>query len=116
MSTHTDTNGKPVPPVIPGGEELYNQIMSAIEMDLTTDNIPLLKEKYAGESEADQKVRMKKYADAFAEYEKQFALYQEKQAEEIRSFGHSALVFIENKDRQADNEALQSLESSMQNL
>jgi len=116
MSTHTNTDGELVPPVIPGGTELYNQIMSDIEMDLTTENMPLLYEKYEGESEADQKVRMARYADAFAEYEKRFEQYQAKQSEEIRSFGNNALAFIENKDRQSDDEALHSLESSIQNL
>jgi len=116
MSTPTPTSGAPVPPVIMSGAELYNQIMSGIEVDLTTENMPTLDAKYAGENETDQKVRMTRYGEAFAEYQKQFEEYQKKQSEEIRTFGITAISYIENKDRAADNDALNSLETSMQNI
>lgn len=116
MSTSTSTSGAPVPPVILGGEELYNQIMSGIEVDLTTENMPTLDEKYVGESEADQKVRMARYSEAFAEYQVQFEEFQKKQSAEIRTFGNTAISYIENQDRASDDDVLDSLEASMQNI
>ena len=116
MTTPTQSSGMPVPPVVMSGAELYNQIMSGIEMDLTTENMPTLDKKYAGESEEDQKVRMEKYSVAFAEYQKQFEEFQEKQSAEIRTFGNTAISYIENQDRASDDDVLNSLESSMQNI
>lgn len=106
----------PVPPVVMSGAELYNQIMSGIEMDLTTENMPTLDTKYEGESDADQKIRMTGYSEAFAEYQNQFDEYQKKQSEEIRSYGNNAMSYIENQDRATDDDALNSLETSMQNI
>ena len=106
MTTPTQSSGMPVPPVVMSGAELYNQIMSGIEMDLTTENMPTLDTKYEGESDADQKIRMTGYSDE----------YQKKQSEEIRSYGNNAMSYIENQDRATDDDALNSLETSMQNI
>ena len=69
------TTPLPPPPVIPSGEEMYDQIMSQIEPDLVTAQLPLLKEKYKDETPEQAKARADRYNRAFAEYEKQFAAY-----------------------------------------
>ena len=49
MSDQTSVSGSaiPLPPAIPGGDEVYNGIMGAIEPELMTDALPTLAAKYA---------------------------------------------------------------------
>lgn len=44
---------------------LYDTIMSQIEPDLTTNHIPLLKEKYARETNEEKVERLQSYTKAF---------------------------------------------------
>ncbi|MDD4628935.1 MAG: hypothetical protein PHE68_06160, partial [Candidatus Peribacteraceae bacterium] len=59
-----------VPPAIPKADELYNSLMREIEPELTTDQIPLLMEKYKDETQEQREARMARYNAAFEAYEK----------------------------------------------
>lgn len=113
--THTNTNGAPTPPVIPGGDELYAQIMGNIEPDLLVKNKALLEEKYKNENKKDQKIRMDRYTAAFAEYETQYMEYQKKQSKNIKAFGGAYVKHLEKQDRASELDALTTLESTIQN-
>lgn len=107
------TQGQTLPPLpqIPTGDEIYNSIMSQIEPELTSAQISLLEEKYKGETEGDQKVRMERYTKAFEEYEKQYGEYIATLDAQVRSFKRDAMSSTEGQSRAEDNAQLASLES-----
>ncbi|OGJ56223.1 hypothetical protein A3D88_03030 [Candidatus Peribacteria bacterium RIFCSPHIGHO2_02_FULL_52_16] len=62
--TKTQQSAKnPHPPL--SAEWLYDEIMASIEPDLLTKNIPLLEERYKGETEEQKKMRQEHYQVAF---------------------------------------------------
>ncbi len=102
-------------PHIPTGDELFREIMGPIEPDF------LLSEeereaKYAGESEEENKARLNRYNQKIAEYKKQYDDRQVQQTSEIRSFGNGLLKDFEEQDAAQDANALESLESQINNF
>ncbi|MBI1812907.1 hypothetical protein HY285_05680 [Candidatus Peregrinibacteria bacterium] len=102
----------PQPPKIPAsGKELYNELMGKIEPELTTDQIPLLPEKYKNETPDQAAVRAERYNKAYAAYEAAYAAYMQQLAGEVSSYRRSAFGSVEAKDRQKETAALDELES-----
>lgn len=55
-------------PSVKNAREIYDSIMVEIEPDLLTHNLPLLEEKYRGESTEKRSLRLNRYNKAMAEY------------------------------------------------
>jgi len=104
--------GIPMIPARKSGAEIYNSIMREIEPELTTDQIPLMKEKYKDETHEQKKARGERYAKAMEEYEKRYAAYLQEQDAKVRSFKIGAIHFVENKASETDQQKLLSIESS----
>ncbi|MBT4119813.1 MAG: hypothetical protein HOG89_03810 [Candidatus Peribacter sp.] len=111
MSSQSSSSGLPIPPQLQGGAEVYNMIMGKIEPDLTSDMIDTLDEKYAGETEEEKVERMKKYAAAFIEYQKQFEAYMNDKKAEVKSFGRGLNQSIETDSTNKEASILDDLES-----
>ena len=99
---------------IPTGEELYNTLMSKIEPDLTTDQLPLLDAKYAGETPDQTKARAERYEKAFAEYEKQLAAYLSTLKGKVHDFQSTARKSLEHEAKEKEETELGSLEQQIQ--
>ena len=98
---------------IPTGDELYNLLMGGIEPDLTTDQLPLLDEKYAAETPEQAKIRAARYEKAFAEYDKQLNAYLAKLEAKVREYQSAARQSVENEERQKEGQALSGIEDAI---
>jgi len=112
MSSAQDSAGIPVIPAKRSGEEIYNGIMREIEPELTTDQIPLAKEKYKDETPEQKKARGERYAKAMEEYERRYAAYLLEQEAKLRSFKVGAIHFVEDKASETDQQKMLAIESS----
>lgn len=101
------------PPRIPAAEDLYNQLMRTIDTDLTTDNLPTLKEKYPNETPAQAKARGERYVQAFEEYDRQLATYLASLDAEVHTYQRMALASMEKKDQQEEQGKLDDLNSQI---
>ena len=99
-------------PNIPNGEDLYNQLMRDIEPDLTTDQLPLLTERYASETPEEATDRKNRYKNAYEKYDGVFHEYIKSLTEQVHVYRKQALHSAEEKSRLKEQEHLQELESS----
>lgn len=98
---------------IPTGDQLYNMLMSKIEPDLTTDQLPLLDEKYKNETPEQAQVRAQRYEKAFAEYDKQLAAYLAGLEAKVREYQTTARKSVEHEERAHEEEQLTGIEQAM---
>ncbi len=99
---------------IPSGDELYNLLMGKIEPELTTDQLPLLDERYHGETPDESKARAKRYEKAFAEYDKQLQDYMEGLKQKLRAHQRIAMSSAELGAKAEEEDALTAIEASIQ--
>jgi len=66
MPTTDPTTGTPIP-IDPSltGDEIYDRIMTGIEPELTTEQLPTLSEKYKDETDEQKQARADRYNAAF---------------------------------------------------
>lgn len=100
------------PPILPG-EEIYDQLMSKIEPELTSGHIHLLKEKYKNETPAQAKTRAERYNRAFSEYEKRCAQYEADWQGRLDLWNRSVAVSLERDDRSDDEKQMRDLASAI---
>jgi hypothetical protein len=101
-------------PVILSGQEIYDMIMSGIEPELTSSQLPLLDEKYVTETEDEKNARADRYEHAFEEYDKQFQAYSDKWADDLRKYKRAAVQSVEQAHRDTEeNDRLASVQSSL---
>lgn len=98
---------------IPTGDELYDMIMQGIETDLTTDQIPLLDEKYKNETPEEAAIRAERYQRAFAEYNGQLSAYLARFQFKMRECQSTARNSLESAERTKEGQALLGLEEAM---
>jgi hypothetical protein len=106
----------PVAPLIPSGADIYRTLMQPIEPELLPDVLPTLKEKYKGETPDQAKARSARYTKAFAEYDKQYAVYMSALQAKVHTYKRQAVASVEQKDRQNDTDAMNNLESAISSL
>lgn len=102
----------PNTPQIPDGTSLYNAIMQEIDTDLITDNIPLLRKKYAGETPEEAKKRSARYEAAFTEYDKRYMLAIQNLNVEVQKYRRDALHSAEAMSIQNDVRKLEEIENA----
>ena len=99
---------------IPSGDELYNRLMGGIEPELMTDQLPLLEERYRGETPDDSKQRAKRYEQAFAEYDRQLRAYMDALTVKLRSHQRIAMSSAELGAKAEEEDAISAIEASIQ--
>ena len=99
---------------IPSGDELYNQLMAGIEPELTTDQLPLLSERYKGETTDESKTRARRYEKAFKEYDKQLKQYLDDLGRKLQAHQRIAMSSAELGARAEEEDALSAIEASIQ--
>jgi hypothetical protein len=109
----------PIPPFppVPPAQVLYDFLMGKIEPDLTSNQLPLLKQKYQSETPEEKKERKKRYGKAMQQFDIAFAEYIEHYNQAVHRYKKTALQLIEQRTRsheEADFDALlqQELPSS----
>jgi len=101
-----------IPPVIPDAKELYDSIMSTIEPELCTDQIPLLTEKYKDETQEQRTARLKKYNSAFEAYDKALDAYIKNLHQEVGVYRKQVLGEAEKHSRSEELSKLSQLENT----
>lgn len=96
---------------MPSGTDVYNSIMSEIEPDLVDDMIPLLDMKYAGETPAQNAMRLARYRAAYEEYTRRFSGWVAEMNELVTKYRKGALKLEEQESREKESSELLSLES-----
>ncbi|TSC58582.1 MAG: hypothetical protein Greene041619_456 [Candidatus Peregrinibacteria bacterium Greene0416_19] len=104
-----------LPEVLEGGA-LYDQIMTAIEPELTSTVYPTLAEKYKDETPEQAKVRAERYAKAMEEYKKQLQKYGADFGGKVRTFQHGVRKSMEADDRNRETSNMSGLEDAISNL
>lgn len=117
MADDTTTNGQAKTvvqiPQIPDGQTVYDWIMSRIEPELTTAQKEKLPELYKNETPEQAKVRAERYAKAFEEYDKQYALYRTTQESSVHKFQRSIMSGVEARARGQEEGDMSSLEDQI---
>lgn len=115
MSEPTSSGGQSalVLPVIPSGREIYDSLMSTIEPELMTAQLPLLKDKYVAETAEQKKERGKRYKKAFAAYEVAYQTYVAALHQETAQFHRNARRFVEETVRAHESDKLTGIESQL---
>lgn len=93
------------------GQEAYDDIMCGIDAELTSDQIPLLAEKYKDESKEDRVKRVDRYNKAFAAFDTIAAERMKDVQKERDVYRKQALASAEAKSRVEETQKLQQLES-----
>ena len=106
-----DTNIQPpTPPALPAtADELYDQLMSAIEAELTTSQLPLLKEKYKDETKEQAAERSQRYANAFNAFEANLQTHEMEVFEVLRSYRKQAFASIEAENAVSEQKVIDTL-------
>lgn len=97
--------------IVHNGQEVYDAIMRMIEPELTSDQIPLLEEKYKDETQEERTKRIEKYNKAFAEYDIAVAAFTSELKSQTEANRRNALSSAERKTRVEEEEKLQQIES-----
>lgn len=101
----------PPPPNLPSPEEIYDTIMSKIEPELTTAQMPLLDKKYAGETEEQTKQRYERYSQAFMTYDEKFREYRRELEQGAHNYQRSIMSATEKRMRGEENVEIADIES-----
>lgn len=99
-------------PRIPtSGHELYNELMSQIEPELTTDQLPLLAERYRNEHLARTASRASRYTRAYSEYDQIYEAYVASLREQAIAYRKYACYSLEQENHKYDLAKLNQLEA-----
>ena len=95
-------------------EEIYDNIMSQIEPELTTEEIHTLDEKYKDETEEQRKGRMARYEKAYAHFDKEVDTFLGNVQEKARESKRTSLKKKEAEVRRKEEAALNNLEEAFE--
>ena len=100
-------------PVLPSGSEFYDELMSAIEPELVSAQLPLLEARYANETDAQKADRQARYDAAFAEFDRQAAERMAVLEQEVHSYKVTSMRETEAASRDRESTDMSLLESSI---
>jgi len=100
--------------LIPTGDDIYNNLMGAIEPDLLTTNISLLDEKYKGETKEERQARLERYRQAYNEYDKVYERWITDFTSAVTQFKRDALHSAEADAKTEDQKDLDALETQIE--
>ena len=109
----TPTITLPNPPKILSGKEIYDHLMSQIDPELVSGNLPALKEKYKNETAKEKEARRIRYNQSFAKYYEMFEAYVADMNMRIHRYHRESMKSVEEISRSEDGQGLQDLEAAM---
>ncbi len=110
----TQTATPPSPPKIPTGREIFDAIMGHIEVELTTEGLKTIAEKYKNETHEDLEARKKRYAAAFERYEQAYMGYMDVLHSQVLRFRKESFTQVEMEVKGKDQAALENLSQQFQ--
>ena len=111
--TILQTKGLPQMPAFPSGDDVYDGIMSGIEPELTTSQLPLLSEKYENETLEEASKRGARYTAAFADYDKKFAAFSVQIETSVHEYQKHAFASVEEHSKMEEAKDLTNLEKNI---
>ncbi|MFH1670438.1 MAG: hypothetical protein ABIA92_02530 [Patescibacteria group bacterium] len=106
----------PTPPIVPSTNELYDSLMERIEPELVSSQVPLLEEKYKGETPEQRKERAERYKNAYKAFMKSFGLYMIDLNQKIGAYRKEAFVSAEINNKAKERQQLANLENTISSL
>ena len=103
----------PLPELSGGGDEMYDSIMSQIEPELMSANLPFLAERYGNETPEAKQEHMERYQRAFEEYDKRSKELNASLDERVRVYMRTAIRSLEGASQSLEEEDIDTLESQM---
>ena len=103
----------PQAPLLPEGEEFYDNLMSQIEPELVSSQLPLLEARYAGETEEQKAVRQARYDAAFEEFDRRAAEEMAGLEHEVHAYKVTTMREAEAASREQEAVDMSVLESSI---
>lgn len=100
-------------PVLPDGEQFYDSLMSQIEPELVSTQLPLLDARYAGETDEQKAVRQARYDAAFTEFDRRAAEEMVGLENEVHTYKVSSMREAEAASREQEMTDMSMLESSI---
>ncbi len=97
----------------PTGAEVYDALMATIEPELMSANIPVLDDKYVGESEEEKAARYERYSRAFDAYDAAYDKWKNDMHVVVKDYKKTALKTAEAESRTKDASVLGNLESEL---
>ncbi|PIQ76450.1 hypothetical protein COU78_06385 [Candidatus Peregrinibacteria bacterium CG10_big_fil_rev_8_21_14_0_10_49_24] len=97
--------------MLPSGTEIYDALMSAIEPELLSANLPSLEEKYANETLRQKKEREMRYQKAFAAYDKAYKGWIADLSSAVEAKRRDAYEVAEEETKHKDEALLGDIES-----
>jgi len=98
------------------GQQVYDLIMSTIEPELTTSELPTLGEKYAEESPEEAQARVERYNRAFAEYDAQYQELMGGLEAQVQGYKREALATAEREEKEQAEKKIGEIESAIEEL
>jgi hypothetical protein len=94
---------------LPTGTQIYDRLMSTIDLDLISTSLPTLEARYAatGETPEQKAVRQARYKESFAKYDVLYAQFLVNLHKEVTSTKREARIAAEMEE-QADEQKKQS--------
>ncbi len=100
-------------PVLPEGEEFYDNLMSQIEPELVSSQLPLLEARYAGETDEQKSARQARYDAAFEEFDRRAAEEMAGLEHEVHAYKVTTMREAEAASREQEAVDMSVLESSI---
>lgn len=94
--------------------QLYDVLMAEIEPDLLLENIPQLDEKYKDETPEQKQERIKRYAEAYKQFDSAFNQFMGEVKAEARASRRESIEQEEDAIASDDASRLASLESNFE--
>jgi hypothetical protein len=96
---------------IPSGREIYDELMSEIEPELVSENLPRLANIDRNETSEERAVRAMRYTQAFREYDARYLVYMQDLHSRTRHVRREVASIAECDDREEDMRSMESMES-----
>lgn len=104
----------PARPVLPvNGKELYDSLMSKIEPELVSAELPLLAQKYSNEPDDLKKERLARYAAAFKKYDEAYQIFLAGLRQVIKQYKTDSFSWAESISGEKEGHAMEQINTQI---
>ncbi len=111
--TTVSTEDYLAPPPILDGDELYDFLMEGIEPELMNKNLPKIGALTKNETVEQRKVRVKRYAEAFTEFDARLTEYKREWDEMFAGYKRDSAKMAEELVSSAEADEMKKIEKQM---
>lgn len=104
----------PAHPVLPAsGKELYDSIMSKIEPELVSAELPLLEQKFGNEPDDLKKERLARYAAAFKKYDVAYQVFLADIRQMIKQYKTDSFTWAESISGEKEGRTMEEINTQI---